>query len=247
MTENQSPWPLRAVALLIAVLTWLFASYMPRVEELGESMVEIDLDQVSLNYAAPPGNYMYLRSNRPTTIQVRVEGRSQIVNSLSNDSINVTVPLPAEIEPGVATEIALSATDASAPEGVRILSFSPASVSVQIDQVVEQDVTVNPELVGEPGAGLTREDVRWTVRPSTVTVRGPRSLLSNLSALPTVPVDLNARSLSFEGQYAVVVPDASITVEPAVVTVSVVLEPPADTPPSSEVPAAPSNGIDGLR
>ena len=239
MNESTNPWPLRAVALFIAFLTWLFASYLPRVEELGESMVEIDLDQVSLNYAAPPGNYMYLRSNRPTTIQVRVEGRSQIVNSLSNGSINVTVPLPRTIDPGVATEVALTPADASAPEGVRILSFSPSSVSVQIDQVVEQEVTVNPEFVGEPGAGLTREDVRWTVRPSAVTVRGPRSLLSTLSALPTVPIDLNARSLSFEGQYAVVVPDASIGAEPAVVNVSVVLELPTEDDPG--------NGAEGSR
>lgn len=232
MNESSSPWPLRAVALLIAVLTWLFASYLPRVDELGESMVEIDLDQVSLNYAAPPGNYMYLRSNRPTTIEVRVEGRSQIVNSLSNDSVNVTVPLPREIVPGVATEVALTAADASAPEGVRILSFTPSTVSVQIDQVVEQDVTVNPEFVGEPGAGLTYDDVRWTVRPSNVTVRGPRSLLSNLSTLPTESIDLNARSLSFEAQYPVVVPDPSITVEPSVVSVEVLLEPAADTEPT---------------
>ena len=244
MNESTNPWPLRAVALLIAVLTWLFASYLPRVEELGESMVEIDLDQVSLNYAAPPGNYMYLRSNRPTTISVRVEGRSQIVNSLSNGSINVTVPLPRTIEPGVPTEIALTAAHASAPEGVRILSFSPSSVSVQIDQVVEQDVTVTPEFIGEPGAGLTREDVDWSVRPASVTARGPRSSLSSLSTLPTESIDLNARSLSFEGQYAVVVPDPSITVEPAVVTVSVVLELASERRPRN--PSA-GNGVDGLR
>jgi hypothetical protein len=160
---------------------------------------------------------------------VRVEGRGQRVQGLSSESVSVTVRLPGDITPGVPTAIPLQPENAVLPEGVFIVSFSPEVISVTIDRVIEVDVTVRPDLQGEPGAGLTREDIRTRVRPETVRVRGPSGLLTNLQVVATEPVDVSGRAIDFSEQRQVVLPDPALAVQPVVVTVEVMLEP---APPS---------------
>jgi len=227
--EIPSLWPLRAIALAIALLLWLFSSLLPRLANLSEKEVA-----VSLSYAVTPDNMIADTSRRPSEVTVRIRGTEDVIGPVGNESIRVTVPLPERIEPGIATEVFLSPENAVAPEGVEIISFSPASVMVLIDELDQVAVDIVPQFSGEPGAGLTLADVRATARPSRVLLSGPRSTVDGLTSVSTQPIDLSGRAIDFSEQVGFDLDDyANVSARPDLVTIDVKLEADSTTAPGN--------------
>ena len=229
MNEPESLWPTRTVALVIAVLIWLFASYLPRLDDIEDKEVT-----ASLSYAAPPEG-MIADTDRRATVTIRVRGTVDAIAPIANDSINITVPLPELNQPGVQTDVQLSPENAALPDGVEIISITPNTVSVLIDQLVSESARVQPQFVGEPGAGLTRDDLRFEIAPARVTVTGPKTAVEKFTSLATEEIDLSGRALNFETTVGLQLPDPALSTSPASVNVKVLLEP---EPDSAEAPSA---------
>ncbi len=245
MSEGNNLWALRTVALVIAIITWLFASFLPRLERLGESAIERELE-VPLSYAAPPSG-LVADPNRRTTVLVRIKGSPERIRQLSSDSINVTVPLPRDFTPGTATEVELQEQDAVTPDGVEIVSFTPTTIPVTIDIQTEIQIRVLPEFRGEPAAGLTRDNIRWNVEPEFVTVRGPRGQLSNLTQVATEPISVTGRAIDFREQVGIQLGNPALTARPNLVTVEVFLEPASRRSSANDPPASAGSGSPNVR
>lgn len=219
MSDVQSPWPMRIVALVISVLIWLFASYLPRLEIPSEKSVT-----VTLIYAVTPVNTIASTNRRLSEVSVTVRGTEAALASVGNDSIQITVPLPNGYQLGVPTEVQLTADNVVVPEGVTIVSITPSSVPVMIDELATVAVKVTPTFRGEPGAGLTVADVRATAIPNQVILSGPKSRMVALTNILTEAIDLSGRAIDFEEQVGLQLPDPSVTSRPSLVTVDIRLE-----------------------
>ena len=103
------------------------------------------------------------------------------------------------------------------------LSLYPMDRTDFFTKEIDQLLRVQARLEGEPAAGAVVKEPK--VSPDMALVRGPESLIDELGALSTTPIDLTGHALDFEAQAAVVAPDPLITVlQPRVVTVRIPLE-----------------------
>jgi len=58
-------------------------------------------------------------------------------------------------------------------------------VTVNVDEMIERNLPVQPQLGGELPANLSVE--RVITQPETVKVRGPKTLLSGMANITTLP------------------------------------------------------------
>ena len=75
------------------------------------------------------------------------------------------------------------------PRGAKILAFSPSTIEVKLDAIVEKAVRVRADVTGELPPGLKLEGVE--VEPSVVNLLGARTVLNSLREVTTEPLDLS--------------------------------------------------------
>ena len=75
------------------------------------------------------------------------------------------------------------------PKEVKVVAFNPRIVLIRLDEVIERYVTVSPTFIGSTAAGYEISGVETT--PSKVAVTGPKSVLSRVDSVGTVPIDIN--------------------------------------------------------
>lgn len=85
-----------------------------------------------------------------------------------------------------------------ADPGIQVVSVQPAQVAVVIEQRLTTHVPVHYHILGRPGQGYSAGNI--TLNPSTVSVSGPRSLVSAV-AQAVVYVDLSQARSSLGGSY----------------------------------------------
>jgi YbbR domain-containing protein len=76
-----------------------------------------------------------------------------------------------------------------------VSEIDPAEVTVNVDEMVERELPVQPQLGGEMSPSLSIE--RVVTQPETVKVKGPKALLNGMKSITTLPVDVTGRRTSF--------------------------------------------------
>jgi hypothetical protein len=90
------------------------------------------------------------------------------------------------------------------PEGIDLISITPPSVKVELDQRQVKEVPVVVETIGEPGRGYAVKSV--TTSPTRVRVSGGSSKVAGLESVATSQVRLDGRSASFRTDARLVPP-----------------------------------------
>ncbi len=78
------------------------------------------------------------------------------------------------------------------PREVRVIGFSPSSVLIRLEEVVERYVPVSPTLRGKTASGFEIASVETT--PSKIAVTGPKSLLNRVDSVGTEAIDIDGLS-----------------------------------------------------
>jgi YbbR domain-containing protein len=215
VSERQSLWGLRFLALGLAVLAWFLATADRRERSTDTTFVE-----PFINYTTTE-QMMILQSVEK--VRVGIRGTSSQIQNLNPFQVSVGVDLR-DAAKG-AREVTLTARDVLLPEGLEVDSIEPNQFVVDLDRVVQEIRPVEPNLIGEPAAGAVV--LRSEVVPPQVLISGPESLVGEVQLLLTSPVSLDGHALDFDQRAQVVSPDAKIQiVQPVVVTVRVALEVP---------------------
>lgn len=215
MSERARTWLLRLLALGIAIGIWFSASVEDRLVS-SEKVVE-----VGITYNRPRG---FMIINPAQNVQVRLLGSKKAIRQLSPYMVDVQVVLSQRQEGSAIVN--LSRENVQAPDGLEVVSIEPNTIRVDLEREVTQRVTVVPKLAGKLAPGSVMEEPE--VFPNQVLVTGPKSMLSRVESLTTDPIDLSGRTATFEETVAVVPPDPLIQiVQPARVTVSIPIKPPA--------------------
>lgn len=119
------------------------------------------------------------------TVGLQIEGRENDIDKLVPGDFHATVDVKG-ITPGAPQDRQIKVTG---KDGIRILSVSPAAISVSVEPVVEKKFDVIVNRVGQLPAGFVEDDIK--VDPPQVTVRG---LQADLATIASVNLDVNLSS-----------------------------------------------------
>ena len=166
---------LKAVALTIAVGLWL----------AGHRDTERSIE-VPVEFRSIPSDLMVM-DNRVDFVVLRVTGPRTLVSTIDADEMKLLLDL-ASAKPG-SLSYPLSGSLFNIPRGVTVARITPPVVHLRMEPVIKLTLPVSVRLSGKPAAGFRVAQI--TANPERVTVQGPAEEVRRLTAVETVPVDLN--------------------------------------------------------
>lgn len=209
MSTPLGTWGLRLLALVLAILAWMFVS-------IGQSEPEsVKVVNTTIRYDSPSG---FILLDPPETARVTVRGKASSLRDLNPFQVDVFVETPAEKG---TYEVPLGAQDVFLPDDLEIVSIEPNVLTLILDREVTRMLPVTPRTTGEPAAGAVLQTP--VVVPARVPVKGPESRINNVSSLTTTPVSLDGHALDFEERAGVISEDPTIQVLQPVVSVRIPL------------------------
>ena len=217
-SSREKLWPLRVLALTMALVAWVFASYLPDLERRTEPRIEREIE-AQFTYEVREG-YMIL--NPEQEVHVRVRGREEQVRNLRAGDIDVEVPFPEPVDTTSPNVVTLGLNDVLLPDGLEVTGLSPERLTLMIDERITKEVPVIPDFTGEPAAGARLQRDQILVVPATVNIEGPRRKIDHIDRAGTEPIDLTRRAFTFNQTARVRVDDPDTrVVGVTVVTVAV--------------------------
>lgn len=177
---------LRILAVVIAISIWGWV-------QVNEEATFVQ--KVSLEFILP--NDLIESSQLPKTILVEVSGSKGLIKSLENMTLSTQLDLSDGVLGGNHIDLSTQSI-LGLPEGVSISRYTPPSIGVNLDQQMLRELPIHPNIVGSPKDNWQLEKIE--VHPRTITIKGPRKLLTSLSEIQTKVIDINKISSSMEVQ-----------------------------------------------
>ncbi|MDO4581334.1 MAG: CdaR family protein [Bacillota bacterium] len=177
-------------AVLLALMLWIFVTVpQPSAEQL--YTVPIEMRNLNSELTLTETNYQ---------AQVRVSGSAASIAALSSRYIAAYVDFT-DVMAGEATlEVQLEPL----PDNVQLISVSPTSITVTLEEVASRDYTVEPRISGQPDENSTILDP--VITPSLVTVGGAEEYLSIIGSV-FVHADIGGITTNYNQNLAVEIED----------------------------------------
>ena len=176
---------LKIVALALAAVTWFIVKTIT-----SESRV---IEDVPLEIRVEPG--MSVVQSGANAVSVTLNGTREDVRQVQHGELRAVLDLTHEKTIGKDLQEELGPKTIKHPPRVRVVDVTPRWITVRIDQMIEKELPVQPQVTGEPISGYGVE--RVAIHPPAVRVRGLKSQLEKLSGIETLPIDLTGRRASF--------------------------------------------------
>ena len=138
-----------SASLMIAIFFWT-TLILGRGVTL-EKAVTVPVEYVSV----PPD--LVLLGDKFSEVKLHLAGAKADLDSLNPSMVSVKINLSKSM-PGVQT-YAITSDNIKLPKGVRLLNAEPASLTFTLAALVEQDITVKPQLVGKLPEGLKLKSI----------------------------------------------------------------------------------------
>ncbi len=200
---------LKAISLLLALLLWLQVAGQQTVQQ------KLDLPVVFVNMAPETE----ISNDYVRRVDVVLSSRRGTTN-FEDGSLTVKIDLRGSI-PGTEKFYPLTADNISdRPSGVEVVSISPTSIRLLLENTVKKEIAVKPELVGEPAEGFQVTEVT----APRVTIIGPQSRVQEVSEAQTEPIGITGLSSTLERNVAVDIGEVALRMEPASVDVVITIE-----------------------
>lgn len=173
------------LSALLALIFW--ATLATSYARIFERSVVIPVE-----YTAIPQN-LVLVGNKPTEIKLQVAGSKPDLEALNAARLSVKIDL-ANAMAGKQT-LAVSEESIKLPKKVRILEMQPASLSIVLEEILQKELTVKPQLVGRlpRGVKLVSIDVNPPTVPALVPIgvdkKGEMSLMTTPIYLESIKED----------------------------------------------------------
>jgi YbbR domain-containing protein len=219
-------FPLKTTAVLIALILWIvFRISAPPSEVVRDYGGRVAVERPD---AVPAG---YVVQGQLGDVGVRLRGTEAALANVVAADIHAKLDLPlADVHRSDPQDVPVSVVVAT--PGVKVESIAPATVTVRIEPITSRDIAVQPRLANDPPAGTFAGEPAIT--PSQVRVSGAASQVARIAAvyatvrfgdavtdlvLSVQPTAIDASAAPIEG----------LTVDPAVVQVTVPVLPTATT------------------
>jgi YbbR domain-containing protein len=175
---------LKLVSLVLATCTWFFVKGVTSDWRL--------IEGVPLEVKAK--SRLTVLQTSVSTVNVTVRGTREDVRQVSRQDLSAVVDLTQEDRVGPIT-VKLTPKSVRHSRRVQVSEIDPAEATVNVDELIERELPVQPQLGGEMPPNLSIE--RVVTQPETVKVKGPKALLNGMNSITTLPVDVTGRRTSF--------------------------------------------------
>lgn len=179
-TEN---WTLKATAILLALILWLFVRGEPGVERVVTVPLDVQVPR-----------HMEITNDRITSVEVTLRGAA-FSNIWINRSLPTCVVNLQDAKEGDHV-VTLTPANVKTPRGsgIEVLQINPARVELRLEQTVSKEVPILAPIIGEPSRDF--EIYGKSVKPDTVVVTGPRSRIEPLEEMSTEAVSIRGQKQS---------------------------------------------------
>lgn len=203
-TENLG---LKISAILISVFLWFF------VTSRGQSEIALDVPLEFKNIPADTG----IVSTSVKTVSVTVRGQERPMKNLKAPDVRVYVDLE-KTKTGEGISF-INAADIKLPYALSVVSITPSSVKIKLDETVAKTVPVTPILAGEPRDGFVVRAIK--VEPKSVVIKGLKSEVRKLRVVKTEPLDITDSNKTITQELNI--DTGGVNVTPVVDTVKVTI------------------------
>ena len=167
---------LKLAAFFLAVILWAYV--------MGDSVWTTETREIERVYPNVALEWLNLSEEMtimqmPEAVQVVLSGRSDILDSITPQMLRVFIDLR-DLGPGKHRLTPM----AEVPKGVKVLSFEPQQVVVELEKILSPQMPVDVDIMGLPADGYLLGEPKVT--PDSVFVRGTRSQLENVSRIRTI-------------------------------------------------------------
>ncbi|HEX8917776.1 MAG TPA: CdaR family protein [Chloroflexota bacterium] len=187
------------LSFVLSVALWLYVTDKQNPTQAWDFALPISVTAENV----PPGLVV---TNNLEQIHVRVQA----------DRNNVQVSLgsfhPFVDMQGAKRGLHVVPVHVAADPGIQVLSVTPSTIQVALDQNMQQHVPIAPEILNKPPSGYTLGTI--SVSPNTVIISGPQTAVSQVTKA-VIPLSLGGVTASITGYYKPYLVDAAgATVSP---------------------------------
>ena len=176
----------KVLALLLSLFVWAYvtANQNPLVE--ATYSVPVEIRNLAENLAQPETNYQ---------VQVRVQGISGVIDELSSYNFVAYVDLT-DMQAGEATpEVVVDP-----PDHVSLISRSPESIPLTLEEKVSASFNIEVKLNGEPAESYNA--LEPVLSPELITLSGSEAHIAEVGSV-YVPADISGLSANYSKNQAV--------------------------------------------
>jgi YbbR domain-containing protein len=171
-------WPWKLASLAVASLLWLAT--------VGEPEITTSLS-VPVYYQNAPKD-LEISSTLLDRVRLEVNGPSSKLRQHEMADAAVVIDLSGIDRPGEET-FTIDGASAKMPAGVRVMSAAPPQVRLRFERRMTREVPVVVRVAAQPAQGMAVVSLK--PEPERVTVTGPESRVSAVSAAETDALDLS--------------------------------------------------------
>lgn len=167
-------------SLIVALVFWSTVI-------LGQMEIREKAFTVPIEYIGIP-KHLALAGDQPTEIKLHLTGPKSNLDDITPANLSTRIDLSEAL--AGRQVLVVSEKNVFLPRSVKLVGASPPSIAVSLEEIVETEVEVQPQLVGTLPQGL--ELVSVTVEPKLVKILAPASDLEQRTNLMTEPIYLES-------------------------------------------------------
>ncbi len=177
-------WNLKATALLLALILWLFV----RGEPGPITVVDVPLEvRVPLS--------MEIVNERPPTVEVTMRGAAMSNTWFGSQPLpSCIIDLQGAAEGEHVTTLTPENIKVPAGSGIEVLQVNPARITLVLERTILKNARIVVPVLDEPPRGF--EIYSKTSLPATIEITGPRSRIDSVEEISTEAISLSNRKES---------------------------------------------------
>ncbi len=203
-------WRLKLLALAITLVMWFAVT--------GENKPVTIRTGVQLNFIHPDN--LDISNDPPRSVDVLLTGSRPNLESISTLDRVATVDVSDQLPGERVIRLSLDRVNIKLPDGVKIESFQPSTISIRLEPRRERSLEVEARMEGKPADGYEV----YGIKPvqNTVRIRGPASRVDSLQKAATETISIEGQKESFTAfAVAINIPDQKVDVLDAIVDVRI--------------------------
>jgi len=170
-------WGIKLISLGLSLMLWFYVTSKGKTEMT--LTVPLELRNIPQNMAVV--------GNVAGSLEVRIQGQERILRDTTVAEKMVGIIDLSMIKVGENT-VHISPDDIKRPADVTVTHMSLSEIKVKLEPLVRKTFRLKPILHGAPAAGHRLTKI--IVTPPKISVEGPESLMTALSVLQTLPIDI---------------------------------------------------------
>ena len=202
---------LKIISILLAFLLWVQVASREPVQRT--VMLPVELVNMPLQ--------MEILNDYVKTIEVDI--RSEFGTAIfDKQELAVVIDLSDSV-PGTEVILLSDRNFRDKPASAEILRFTPARITLDLENTLSKTVQVSPSLLGEPAAGYEISEI--TIDPRQITITGPESVVQAISTVKTGPIQIGGLFSSLRSTLYVDLEDPKLRVaDSSTVQVEITIE-----------------------